>query len=52
MLKVNQMKSVLVRIPEALAKLLDELVSENRFPSRNEAIREAIRDLLKEEKKL
>lgn len=37
-------------IPEQLLKELDRLVEEGRFPSRSEAIRVAIRDLLIKER--
>lgn len=46
------MKQIKVEISEGHLNLLDELVSAHIYPSRNEAITEAIRDLLKAEKKL
>ena len=38
-----------VYIPESYIETLDLLVLEERFPNRSEAIRTAIRDLIKEE---
>ena len=43
------MKMLTVYIPETYIKALDLLVLEERFPNRSEAIRTAIRDLIKEE---
>lgn len=43
------MKVVTVKIPESYLKSLDELISIGRYASRSEAIRAAIRDLLKKE---
>jgi len=37
-------------IPENMLKELDKLVEEGRYPSRSEAIRVAIRDLLVKER--
>ena len=48
MLKLK-MKMLTVYIPETYIKALDLLVLEERFPNRSEAIRTAIRDLIKEE---
>ena len=45
------MKSVLVRVPEAHVKILDELVAQKFYPNRNEAIRFAIRDLVLKERR-
>ena len=45
------MKGVLVNIPEYYVKALDNLVEQGRYPSRNEAIRFAIRDLVLSEAK-
>jgi antitoxin ParD1/3/4 len=41
------MKKVLVQLPEAYIEGLDNLVSKHFYPNRNEAIRMAVRDLLK-----
>ena len=43
------MKMLTVFIPEEYLKTLDLLVSEERFPNRSEAIRIAIRDLIRNE---
>jgi len=39
----------MVRLPEGRLKALDELVNNGLYPSRAEAIREAVKDLLKSE---
>jgi len=43
------MKLISVNIPESYLKVLEILVSEGKFPNRSEAIRVAIRDLIKTE---
>ena len=43
------MKMLTVYIPESYIEGLDLLVIEERFPNRSEAIRTAIRDLLRNE---
>ncbi|TFG02354.1 MAG: ribbon-helix-helix protein, CopG family [Promethearchaeota archaeon] len=43
------MKLISVNLPEAYLKVLEILVSEGKFPNRSEAIRVAIRDLIKTE---
>ncbi|MFQ6123002.1 MAG: ribbon-helix-helix domain-containing protein [Candidatus Heimdallarchaeota archaeon] len=43
------MKLVTVHLPQEFIIGLDELVRQRRYPNRSEAIRIAIRDLLKEE---
>lgn len=43
------MKMLTVFIPESYIEFLDLLVVNERFPSRSEAIRSAIRDLVKQE---
>ena len=43
------MKLISVNLPETYLKVLEVLVSENKFPNRSEAIRVAIRDLIKTE---
>lgn len=43
------MKLVTVHLPPKFIRQLDGLVRNGRYPSRSEAIRVAIRDLLKEE---
>uniref|UniRef100_A0A6M3Y087 Putative ribbon-helix-helix protein repressor n=1 Tax=viral metagenome TaxID=1070528 RepID=A0A6M3Y087_9ZZZZ len=45
------MKRVIVNLTDALLKGLDELVREGKYPNRSEAIRNAIRDLIKAEGK-
>jgi Arc/MetJ-type ribon-helix-helix transcriptional regulator len=42
-------KLISVNLPESYLKVLEILVSENKFPNRSEAIRVAIRDLIKTE---
>jgi len=48
-MEVMKMKLITVHIPEAYLKGLDELVKNKMYPNRSEAIRVAIRDLLKRE---
>ncbi|MFQ5818715.1 MAG: ribbon-helix-helix domain-containing protein [Candidatus Heimdallarchaeota archaeon] len=43
------MKLVTVHLPQEFIVGLDELVRQRRYPNRSEAIRIAIRDLLKDE---
>ncbi|MFX0201113.1 MAG: ribbon-helix-helix domain-containing protein [Candidatus Hodarchaeota archaeon] len=43
------MKLITVHLPEEFLTGLAELVRSKRYPNRSEAIRNAIRDLLKEE---
>jgi len=43
------MKLITVYLPESYLEALDELVREGRYPSRAEAIRVAVRDLLNKE---
>ena len=43
------MKLISVNLPESYLKVLEILVSEQKFPNRSEAIRVAIRDLIKTE---
>ena len=43
------MKLVTVHLPQEFIVGLDDLVRQRRYPNRSEAIRIAIRDLLKEE---
>ncbi len=43
------MKLVTVHVPASFLQDLDELVRQKRYPNRSEAIRVAIRDLLKDE---
>lgn len=42
-------KLISVNLPESYLKVLEILVSEEKFPNRSEAIRVAIRDLIKTE---
>ena len=42
-------KLISVNLPEAYIKVLELLVAEGKFPNRSEAIRVAIRDLIKTE---
>jgi len=43
------MKMLAVYVPESYIEALDQFVSQDRFPNRSEAIRVAIRDLIKNE---
>ncbi|NPA84969.1 MAG: ribbon-helix-helix protein, CopG family [Crenarchaeota archaeon] len=43
------MRLVTVKMPEAYVEAIDELVRRGRFTSRSEAIRVAIRELLRRE---
>lgn len=43
------MKILTVFVPERYVEILESLVKEKRFPNRSEAIRVAIRDLIKSE---
>ena len=43
------MKLITVHLPESYVEGLDELVKRKRYPSRSEAIRVAVRDLLAKE---
>ncbi|UXD21327.1 CopG family transcriptional regulator [Ignicoccus pacificus DSM 13166] len=43
------MRLVTVKMPEAYVEAIDELVRKGRFTSRSEAIRVAIRELLRKE---
>lgn len=44
------MKQILLNLPEPYVKALDRMVKAKLYPSRNEAIRLAVRDLLNVEK--
>ena len=46
------MKTITLQVPEPHLELIDQLIHENLYASRNDAIRQAIRDLLKLHKKL
>ena len=46
------MRTITVDVTEGQLTLLDELIDAKIYPNRNEAIREAIRDLLKYHHKL
>ena len=43
------MKSVLIQLPRRWIRDLDDLVDRKLYANRNEAIRAAVRDLLREE---
>ncbi len=43
------MKMITLYLPEKYLELLDEIIDAGHFPNRSEAIRSAIRDLLKYE---
>jgi len=43
------LRSITVHLPEAYLAALDEIVRQDHFPNRAEAIRTAVRDLIKEE---
>lgn len=44
----KKMKQISVRVPQEHIETIDELVRKGVFPSRNEAVREAIRKLLRD----
>ena len=46
------MKMITVHIPEKYLAALEDLVDKGHFPSRSEAIRVAIRDLIRNEIKI
>ena len=46
---VSDLRLVTVKIPELYLESIDELVKDGRYSSRSEAIRTAIRDLLRRE---
>ena len=48
-IKVIYIKLISVNLPESYLKVLEILVAEGKFPNRSEAIRVAIRDLIKTE---
>lgn len=43
------MKLVTVKLPEALLEGMDELIRTGMYPSRSALVRDAVRDLLKNE---
>jgi len=45
----GELKILTVHLPDAYIKGLDELVNKRLYPNRSEAIRMAVRDLLKAE---
>jgi Arc/MetJ-type ribon-helix-helix transcriptional regulator len=45
----DNMKLITVHLPEAYLNGIDRLVSNDAYPNRSEAIRVAVRDLLKNE---
>jgi len=47
----NKLKLISVNLPESYLNGLDKLVKEKQFPSRSEAIRTAIRELLRKYKR-
>ncbi len=47
--KTQKMKMLTVYLPEAYIETLDLLVNEELFPNRSEAIRTAVRDLIRNE---
>jgi len=46
---VDKIKLISVNLPESYLKVLEILVVDGKFPNRSEAIRVAIRDLIKTE---
>jgi len=48
--KVHSMKMITVYIPDRYLYELEELVRDGYFPNRSEAIRMAIRDIIKNER--
>lgn len=49
MSRTARMRAVTVSLPEAYLEALDELVRRRLYPNRAEAIRIAVRDLIREE---
>ena len=47
--KESKMKLITVHLPESYIEGLAELIKQRRYPSRSEAIRVAVRDLLAKE---
>ncbi|RLF12310.1 MAG: CopG family transcriptional regulator [Thermoprotei archaeon] len=45
----NELRILTVHLPDAYIQGLDELVNQRFYPNRSEAIRVAVRDLLKKE---
>ncbi len=45
-MRVNHVKLITIHLPEPYIKDLDELVKEDLYPNRAEAIRIAVRDML------
>jgi len=46
---MTKMKIISVQIPQGLLNAIDTLVKRGAYPNRSEAIREAIRELIKKE---
>jgi len=46
---MTKMKIISVQIPQGLLNAIDTLVKRGAYPNRSEAIREAIRELIKRE---
>ena len=49
MSKKSNLRLVSVHLPEKYVEYIDELVKEKYYPSRSEAIRAAVRDLINKE---
>jgi len=47
--RVSRLRLISVKLPEAYVKGLDTLVRRGTYPTRSEAIRVSVRDLLKKE---
>lgn len=45
--RIRKMKTITLQVPEPHLDLIDQLIRENLYANRNDAIRQAIRDLLK-----
>ncbi len=48
-LRGSEMKLITLYLPESYLKALDRLVNERFYPNRAEAIRVAVRDMIREE---
>ncbi|MCR8433805.1 MAG: ribbon-helix-helix domain-containing protein [Crenarchaeota archaeon] len=51
-IQISSMRLITLHVPQRFIEALDELVAKGWYPNRSEAIRVAIRDFLKEMKKI
>lgn len=51
-IQISNMRLITLHVPQRFIEALDELVARGWYPNRSEAIRVAIRDFLKEMKRL